>query len=455
MSSSPSLTTDLRRGFHGGWVASYVVAGLLLVGLYSASPNFSLGPGTDQGLLAGDYLQEWVGGYIVRSDQRSRLYDQAFADRCEHDPSLVGFSWDPGEYLPMVYPPFWYLAVSPLSALPYHVAAGVWAALMTATIVVSCLVLRWWIRCEAKSAAMAVCVALLPASIVFPPVIENLTSGQKGGLCLLLFTVTYCLLDKKRSFAAGCVFGLLLFKPQFTLVLFPCMVLRRDLRFAAGFCVTAIALSGIALAMGWSLCEEYGRFLSHASEYLASAGYALEKSHSLYGAIALAGGGIGSAVRMTAAIAVLAVLICMGWTAWKWPAASWWFTSKAHRRMVSQRRSGERPLAVDLAAITLATLLVSPHLYSYDLTILLLPCASLLREDVRDWLGAQYRLTGWIAACLLAICGVSPIIAAKSGVQLTTVLMVALWWCFAFARTSLHFRVETAPGDRWTSPVDA
>ena len=250
VSSTSTLTPDLRRGFHGGWVASYVLAGLLLVGLYSLSPNFSLRPGTDQGLLAGDYLQEWIGGYIVRSDQRWRLYDQAFADRCEHDPSLVGFSWDPYEYLPMVYPPFWYLAVSPLSVLPYHLAAGVWAGLMTATIVVSCLVLRWWIRCEEKSAAMAVCVALMPASLIFPPVIENLTSGQKGGLCLLLFAATYCLLDKKRSFAAGCVFGLLLFKPQFTLVLFPCMVLRRDLRFVAGFCVTAATLSGIALGMG-------------------------------------------------------------------------------------------------------------------------------------------------------------------------------------------------------------
>jgi hypothetical protein len=112
-------------------------------------------------------------------------------------------------------------------------------------------------------------------------------------------------------------------------------------------------------------------------------------------------------------------------------------------------------LAVDLAAIALATLLVSPHLYSYDLTILLLPCASLLREDVRDWLGTQYRLTGWIAVCLLAISGVSPIIAAKLGVQLTTLLMVALWWCFAFARTSLQFKVGTAPIGRWSSPVDA
>lgn len=412
---------------------SYLLASTMLIAIYAGSPNFKVLPIEEQGLLAGDFLQEWIGGYIVRSGLSARLYDQSFADGLEHTPAIVGFSWDRGEYLPMVYPPFWYAIVSPLAALPYSIAAGLWAALMTFSVVISCVLIRPWIRAETHWATV-VSFLVLPTAIFFPPVIENLTSGQKGGLCLLLFVATSCLLEQKRSFVAGLLFGLMLFKPQFTLVLLPVMMARRDVRFVAGFAVTGLALLNVSLGMGSGLCVEYLRFLTRASEYLNSSGYALTKSHSAYGAIALLGGGITTPVRWITATVIAAVLGRTIWFAIRQDNVSQGSSMKGDSHAIS------RPLAVELAGAVLATLLVTPHLYTYDLTILLFPCASLLRSDVLAWLGNMRRWAAWNAMTLLAVAGVSPLIAAQTGLQLTTILIGSLWLCL----TASHFTNRVA-----------
>src|SRR5689334_21485242 len=113
---------------------------------------------------------------------------------------------------------------------------------MTATVLLSIRILRYWIAAgNDPSQRPSALQWILPLAMFFPPVIENLTSGQKGAICLALFAGDSHLLLKDRPRAAGALFGLLLFKPQFTLVMIPFMLFGRQWRFLSGFAIMATA----------------------------------------------------------------------------------------------------------------------------------------------------------------------------------------------------------------------
>src|SRR5687768_15839015 len=101
--------------------AAYATTLLLLAGIFLGSPNFRLASGPEARPFGGDVLQEWIGGYIVRSGDYARFYDVTYAQALEHDERLIGFAWQQSEYFPIVYPPFYYWLVSPLSWLPFPV----------------------------------------------------------------------------------------------------------------------------------------------------------------------------------------------------------------------------------------------------------------------------------------------------------------------------------------------
>lgn len=408
-------------------LAPYALTGIVLAATFACSPNFALAPGADQGLLAGDFLQEWIGGWIVLHAPE-RLYDREFAVALEHDPALTGFQWDRNQFLPMVYPPCWYLLASPLAALPYSMAAGIWAALMTATVLSALLVLRAWVhdgRCHVRGDACTSAIHwLFPVAVLYAPVIECLTSGQKSGLILLLFSAAFLLCQRGKLFRAGLLGGLLLFKPHFCLLLLPYMLFRRAWMFLVGFAMTAATLSCLCLAMGIDPCRDYLQFLSGAADYVKTAGYPIAKSHSLYGALVLLASEPTLVVRCLFAVLALAI-------AFRTIAVDSRTKRMETPRHVpspgSDRDGAAAESAIGFAALVLATLLTSPHLLGYDLTLLLFPAATLLRADVRAQLGSWNKPAAWLCASLLGISGISPHVAAAYSIQLTTLLMLALW----------------------------
>ena len=123
--------------------APIAAAAIIVVCTYAISPNFiRYEGGLQTSPYAGDFLHEWVGGYIVRAGDRSRLYDLSYARALQHDPDLVGFEFREDRFLPMVYPPAYYLLVSPFSRLPFAAAAWVWAALSVSCLVATIALLR-------------------------------------------------------------------------------------------------------------------------------------------------------------------------------------------------------------------------------------------------------------------------------------------------------------------------
>jgi hypothetical protein len=399
-----------------------VCAGLILAALYAFSPNFRHASGPDASPFAGDFLQEWVGGWMVRAGEGGRFYDPAYAQQLEHDERLVGFAWSADEYLPMVYPPFYYLLVSPLSLIGFHAAAWVWAGLMVGALVASVWILdRWAERSQAYRTRTPGGVRhwVLLAAVLFAPVLESLSSSQKGTVCLLILTATFALWDAKRPLAAGLVFGLLAFKPQLTLVIALAALCKGQWRFVAGGMITGAVLIGLSLCVGLDVCRQYVDFALHAGDYMQSSGYDLFKSHSVWGFGKLLRSEYGVAGTLAAWGAALAVIV---------------LTARALRGKIEP---GTPRFVWQFSALVIASVLLCPHLFTYDLTVLLLPLALAVHS------GNRMQLS--LAPSVFVAPALSTAMAAVTSVQWTIPLLVA-WLAALNSRGPTARGVSTARG---------
>lgn len=351
-----------------------IVTALILAFLFWQSPNFRYRDSATANPYAGDFMQEWIGGHIVQAGNHGRFYDVQYAQQLQHNSALVGYSWDEDQYLPLVYPPFYYAAVSPLALLTFHQAAWVWAGLMLLCFAASAVLLagavhqKWGLfglawqdknekLADRKKQWMALLPWALPAAVLFVPLLENFSSSQKGTVCLLILTGTFLLLDRSRPFWAGVLFGLLAFKPQLTLVIGLAMLLKGQWRFVAGGAITGALLVAACLAVGTDVSWQYFQFSTTTTAYMQTSGYDLYKSHSILGMFEL----LRSWSEMPALNRIIA------WATYLLVIALVW---KVLRKGITP---GKPLFTLQYSALVVATVLLSPHLFTYDLTILLLP----------------------------------------------------------------------------------
>ncbi len=400
------------------WRIPAVVATLVLVCLFAVSPNYRWETDRQQGPFAGDFLQEWLGGYMITSGDPTRLYDAEYAEQLQHDAGVVGFTWDDRQYLPIVYPPFYYVTLSFLAYLPVRWATWLWVVAMIGCLVATVALLDRYANRKSCVPGATVCTRVitcwpwaLPLALLFMPVLQSLGSCQKGTLCLLILTATFLLLHRQRTFVAGMVFGLLLFKPQMTLVIGLAMLFKRQWWFAAGSVATGIVCCAMSLVVGTDACADFIRFTTGAAEYHHTAGYDLFKSHCVYGFFTLLSGQsdagwIQSATVLTiGAIATMLGVILRGRIETRNDRFAWQFS-----------------------ALVVATVLCSPHLFTYDLTILLLPIAlvTLQLQQADHHAGQLRHALGWHLVLIFCLPGISVSVAAASGLQMTVPLILSL-----------------------------
>ncbi len=374
------------------------VPALLLVLIIWRAPNFSeSGPAPRSDPPGGDFLQEYTGGRLVLDGrQRAALYDPDAFRQAQHDESALGFAWNDNRYFPAVYPPVWYAAVSPLSRLEYLTAARVWLAAMTVCLAAS-LGLLWRFA--------NVPVALLTGLCFSTPVLISLTSGQKGTLLLLILTACWCLLRSNRPFGAGATFGLIAFKPHLGLPMGLVMLAGRRWRWVLGTWTTLLLLVVASMWAGPQMIRGYIDVCWGFGDYVQSGGYRLEQGFSLWSALQLATGNPHTARLATVSLSGVLLL------------ATIWYL---------RRIAPDNPNDLDraFAALTLLTVVVSPHMYVYDLTMLVLPVALLSRLAMNE----PVRWQTWLPAGLLSLTlfAAWPLawLAAVSGLQLGVLLLL-------------------------------
>ncbi|MEM9413312.1 MAG: glycosyltransferase family 87 protein [Planctomycetota bacterium] len=393
---------------------SWMIVGsfyLLLLAFVWGSPNFQNTATNRISPLGSDFLQEWVGGYVWASSESAQLYDSQFTNAVQHDSALVGFSWDTNKYYPMVYPPFYYLLVSPLSKLSYVHAMFLWM-LGIATIAAGTLV--YWIRTNGWAGQHW--WKFLLVMMLFQPLLVSFSTAHKSVLLLAILTGTYGLLQKRCDFRAGLVFGLMAFKPHLCIPFGLVMLLKNKWSFTLGSLSTVGVLIGLSFLAGPDLCHDYFWQCISMTQYENTSGYLLVDSCNLKGAISLSFGAGSIATQIIfwiLAAVVLGMLCC---------------ALRGSIEPHSQR------FGVQFSLLIIATVLLSPHFYLYDLTMMLLPMAILAQQILTGTWRAfpgEAKAIGAVLVLLYLASGVATNIALSTSIQPVMPILFVLAYCLS------------------------
>jgi len=248
-------------------------------------------------------------------------------------------------YSAFFYPPPYLLLCLPLALLPYFASLLVWLA---ATGYAYWRVARAWAGPRFDAAVL----------LAFPAFLVNAGHGQNGFLSAALIGAGALGLER-RPIVAGLLFGALVYKPQLALMIPIGLIASRRWTTFAVAAFTAAALCAASYLI-WG--EPVWRGFLDASP-LARAALERhlvgdEKMQSVFGAVRLLHGPLALAYA------------AQGATAFAAAAALVWL----------QRRDFRGPS--EAPALVAATLLASPFLLDYDLTLLAFPLAYLAREGL-------------------------------------------------------------------------
>ncbi len=342
-----------------------------------------------------DFLPFYVSAQLITEGRAHDLYNQQVSI---HDMQQIVHRL---ARLPYLYPPQVGLSFVPLAGLSFPVAARIWVAL-SLLVYFACIYLVW------KS-----CPGLRPysrtiaiAAIAFPPLFHFFVRGQISVLLVLYFTAAFLAFRANRTWLAGIALGFLIFKPQFAIAIPFILLLSGEWSAFAGFILSVAAqLVFTRLHFGPTLLLTYFDTLWHSSRWIGTAepGQAQIQMHSLrsFWSVLIPWPHLAGPLYILSSVIVVAI------------ATATWKSSQ--------------PLALRFSSLTLAAVLVNPHLFVYDLLVLA-PALLLLA----DWAlaNADHRSSPALRV-LLYLAFVLPLLGPFSRwthLQLSVPALVALLW---------------------------
>jgi Glycosyltransferase family 87 len=354
-----------------------------------------------------DFIQFYISARLITQGRTNQLFDQQVAydemraivdEGGDHPPTRVR--------LPTVYGPQVGLLFVPLAHLSFPAAARVWAALSVLLYFV-CVYIAWR-SCPNLSDHSGIVTI---AAIAFPPFYHFFVRGQISVLLLACFTAALLAFRAERDFIAGFALGLLVFKPQFLVAIPIVLLLSGTWRALAGTIVSAVAQLALTwIVFGSSVMRAYFDTMLHMSRWIGTAepGIAAIQMHSLraFWTLLIPWPQAVLLLYVATSIAVIAI------------AAATWKSSST--------------LAVRFSALTLAAVLVNPHLFIYDLLVLV-PVFLLLL----DWDLSSANHDTPALRVLLYLSFVLPLLGPLSqgthvqlSVPVFAALLLFLWRCF-------------------------
>jgi arabinofuranan 3-O-arabinosyltransferase len=307
-----------------------------------------------------DFVNVWAAGKLVLDGHPALAYDWDIQKQVEL--ALLGQDF-PG-YFAWHYPPPFLFVASLLAMLPYSVAFIGW---MAASLVPYLAVVRGVVGQPFG----------LMLAIAFPMVFSNTLVGQNGFLTAALIGGTLYLIPA-RPILAGVCLGLLSYKPQYGL-LFPVVLIAASqwrVFISAGVTAFAMALASW-LAFGTESWQAFFHGMPMFSQAFLTEGKATWwKLQSIFSLVRYFGG--------TEPLA--------------W-AFQWVLTASVATVLVLMWRS-RVPYTMKAAALAAGTLLTTPYLFMYDMMVLAIPVAFLVRIGLKNGFRA-YELPA--LGCALAL----------------------------------------------------
>lgn len=334
-----------------------------------------------------DFTSVYAAGRLVLDGQSAAAYDWTLHYAAEN--AVVGHDWT--AYLGWHYPPPFLMIAGLLATLPYAAAFVVWIA---ATLPLYLVTIR---------AIVGDRIGWLMAG-AFPCLMPNVISGQNGFLTASLIGGTLVLLER-QPVLAGCCLGLLTYKPQFG-VLFPLLLVAGGYwRAIGGAALTAavLALATIVL-FGVRPWTEFFNWLPLTSQALFSHGdhTAWYKFQSVFALVRMLGGGATLAWTLQLALtAITAGVLCVMWS---------------NKRIAFELKA---------AAAAAAVPLVTPYVYLYDLTVLAISVAFLVRRAL---------VTGFMPGDTIGLAAVAALFLIMPFLDVPVGLMTAAILGFLIAR---------------------
>ena len=332
--------------------------------------NLSLLWGLRGQILGGsnDFMHLYAAGRMTRLGHGGQLFDPRSQYAVQREISEVVRA--AGMPYPYLRPPFEALLFVPLSYLPLTAAYLLWTAIN--------LLLIWVFFRLLRSRVPALQRIPQPfwliAELAFFPVIIVLGQGQDVLLLLLLFTLAFLALSRKREWSAGAWLGLGLFRPQFVLPLVCVLAWSRRWGVVLGVALAALGWGVItATVFGWPMLLDYPRHLFSSEQALNQEGSLLDQMPSIHGLLSVLLRPLPAVVIVTLVAVVSAIVLL-------W-AARFYRLHRAHS------------LGLAFSAALVASILVSYHAFDHSLSLLLLPLALQL-----DWLltSRHRRITAWL-----------------------------------------------------------
>jgi hypothetical protein len=307
-----------------------------------------------------DFVNVWAAGRLVLDGHPAQAYDWDIQKQVE----LALLRQDFPGYFAWHYPPPFLFVASLLAQLPYSAAFITWVSVS-------------FVPYLAMMRAIVGRSFGLMLAIAFPMAFNNTLVGQNGFLTAALIGGTLYLMPA-RPILSGICLGLLSYKPQYGL-LFPLVLIAASqwtVFFTAG--VTAVAMAFASwLAFGTESWQAFFHWVPMFSQAFLTEGKATWwKLQSLFSLVRYFGG--------------------TEQLAW---AFQWVLTASVAVALVLMWRSRVK-YSVKAAALASGTLLTTPYLFMYDMMVLAIPVAFLVRIGLKNGFRA-YELPA--LGCALAL----------------------------------------------------
>lgn len=332
------------------------VLGAFLVGVFVGWVNDSE---RSSALARGDFPGFYSPAVIVARGEPQHLYNVAEHHRIQR---AAWPSFGHEMYI-SVYPPYFSVILAPLAKLDPGAARWLWTALSLMAYLATLMILR--LRSPALYSHFAF---VATGSLLMAPIFYGVLGGQNTAFSMLLYVGGVTLLQRRQrlsDLAAGLLFGLWLFKPQFGVIAGIYLLLKRRWWALATYIVVGCAWWGLA---AWFAGPQWVQAWLSATSSFAATNFIIND------------------YQMTSLAGLLSSLSNMGLLsdAWVLPIAVV-LSAALVLLLVIRRVRSDWILAP-------AMVLISPQTLFYDLSLALLSCSRFLSfqrdRDVNYFLAA-------------------------------------------------------------------
>ncbi|HET9493329.1 MAG TPA: glycosyltransferase family 87 protein [Chloroflexia bacterium] len=308
----------------------------------------------NEGAYGKDITNFLTGGRLILLGQASELYD--LQAQTEAQRPIAGPYEYEGGVLPYIYPPYVAGVFAIFALLPPDVAYYAWTAIQAVLLLLFVGWVMRWFRERGIEAPRALPLALL----AFQPVVEVLLQGQTSIINLVLWWWALVAWHNERWAMLGVAVGLTAFKPQMGALLVVALLMDRRWR-ALAYAVGTQAVLWLVMVLigGPGIVTGYIEMVRTSATTAGTLGFVPGYMPSLRGLLTILGVSPNDTM---------------------WPTLVGWVLGLALTALVWRT---SRSLEAKFGLTAVLAVLLSPHMYPHDATLLEVSvvCALLVRAS--------------------------------------------------------------------------